>query len=172
MTMGTEQRRNVLVGVDGSPASRQALAFAEKEARMRGADLVVLTSVVGLDPMWLRPYGDIPSTADVTAKGEQRIREVIAEELGADPQVRVDVVATTVSAAAALVARSADAELLVVGSRGFGGFHGLVMGSVSMQCVLHARCPVTVVHAEEATLKPAAGAAAESEPVAVSTTAG
>ena len=110
MTMGTEQRRSVLVGVDGSPASRQAMAFAEKEARMRAADLVVLTSVVGLDPMWLRPYGDIPSTAEVTAKGEQRIREVIAEELGADPDVRVDVVATTVSAAAALVARSGVAN--------------------------------------------------------------
>jgi hypothetical protein len=46
-----------------------------------------------------------------------------------------------------LVDRSADCDVLVVGSRGYGGIRSLVLGSVSLQCVLHAHCPVTVVHA-------------------------
>jgi nucleotide-binding universal stress UspA family protein len=146
-----EQRWNrVLVGVDGSPASRRALAFAENEARMRGADLVVVTSVDVPDEMWLRPYADLLPSANLVAKARERAATVISEELGDQPAVRVMVEVTTTSAAAALVDRSKEADLLVVGSRGHGGFRGLAMGSVSTQCVAHAHCPVTVVRARPA----------------------
>jgi len=70
--------------------------------------------------------------------------------------LEVDALVTATPGPQALIDRSWDSELLVVGSRGHGGFRGLVLGSVSMQCVLHAHCPVTVVRAEPA---PAAEAA-------------
>jgi nucleotide-binding universal stress UspA family protein len=141
-----EHRWNrVLVGVDGSAASRRALVFAEHEARMRGADLVVLASVDVPDEMWLRPYAELLPSTNLMTDAEERARAVIREELDDESGVHVEVDTTTASAAAALVARSQEADLLVVGSRGHGGFRGLAMGSVSTQCVLHAHCPVTVV---------------------------
>jgi hypothetical protein len=68
--------------------------------------------------------------------------------------LNIDVVATTTPATVALVDTSVGPELLVLGSRGRGGFRGLVVGSVSMQCVLHARCPVAVVRATYHTEQP------------------
>lgn len=137
----------VLVGVDGSAAAKEAVAFAAGEAALRGATLVAVMSVELPDYAWIDPYGiDRHSEADHLATAEQRLRQVLAEAGGQD--VPVEVVVTVTPAPAALIGRSADADLLVVGSRGRGGFRGLVLGSVSMQCVLHAHCPVTVVRPE------------------------
>jgi nucleotide-binding universal stress UspA family protein len=102
----TRQRRaRVLVGVDGSPASREALVFAENEARMRKADLLVLTSVDVPDQMWLRPHADVLPATTLVGKAKERARDVIAEELGNHPGVRVQVQATTTAAAVTLVDR-------------------------------------------------------------------
>ena len=138
--------RMVVVGVDGSPSSRHALRFAAEEARQRNAALTVVTSFDVPDILW-------PGAAVTTAVGhrlqvaQRAARKVVDEELPDRSGLTVDVVATTTPATVALVDRSLDADLLVVGSRGRGGFRGLLMGSVSLQCVLHAGCPVAVVRA-------------------------
>lgn len=147
MTEWTGRGTRVLVGVDGSPPSKAALTFALTEARLRGATLIALLAVEIPDRSWLDPYaiGD-PRESRAVPMAEDALRAMLVDA-GTDG-VDVEPVVTTTSAPAALVERSADCDLLVVGSRGHGGFRGLVLGSVSMQCVLHAHCPVTVVRPE------------------------
>ena len=151
----TDRRARVLVGVDGSPAARAALEFAIREARLRDATLVAVMAVEVPDYAWIDPYATRAHPADDTL---QRARDKLDQILAAAGTngLAVDPVVTAVPAATALVERSRSSDLLVVGSRGHGGFHGLVMGSVSMQCVLHAHCPVTVVRPES---KPVEGRA-------------
>jgi len=152
-----DRRLRVLVGVDGSPAARLALEFAVREARLRDAMLVVVMSVELPDYAWIDPYEVNKHPEDATMdRAEHKLRTILSEMDTAG--IDVDRVITTAPAPSALVDRSAGAELLVVGSRGHGGFRGLVMGSVSMQCMLHAHCPVAVVrpepHPEEAVEHP------------------
>jgi nucleotide-binding universal stress UspA family protein len=145
--MTEQERKRVLVGVDGSAGARPALEFAAREAGLRGATLVALMAVEPPDYAWIDPYAvrSHPEAA-LLQTAEQRLRAILSE---VDTHgIEVQPVVTTTSAAAALVERSRDADLLVVGSRGHGGFRGLVMGSVSMQCVVHAHCPVTIVRSE------------------------
>ena len=147
MTENTTGRwPRVLVGVDGSAPARAALEFAVREARMRGAVLVAVMAVHLPDYAWIDPYGVRVPEEDTLRRAREKLDRMLAsvntEGLELDPVV------TAVPAPQALVDRSADSDLLVVGSRGHGGFRGLVLGSVSMQCVLHAHCPVTVVRPE------------------------
>lgn len=140
----TERRPRVLVGVDGSAPAQAALEFAVGEARMRDAVLVAVMSVQLPDYVWIDPYGVRGPEDGTLQRGRERLDRMLAS---VDTQGLVlDPVVTAQPAPRALVDRSADCDLLVVGSRGHGGFRGLVLGSVSMQCVLHAHCPVTVVH--------------------------
>jgi nucleotide-binding universal stress UspA family protein len=140
----TERRPRVLVGVDGSAPARAALEFAVGEARMRDAVLVAVMSVQLPDYVWIDPYGVRVPEDGTLQRGRERLDRMLAS---VDTQGLVlDPVVTAQPAPPALVDRSADCDLLVVGSRGRGGFRGLVLGSVSMHCVLHAHCPVTVVH--------------------------
>lgn len=141
----------VVVGLDGSPVSRQALVFAADEARRRDAELVVLTSFEVPEVWWLGPYAvEAPTVAERQEAARRAAAKVVDEVLPDRSGLRTEVIATTTAPAAALIEAAAGADLLVVGSRGRGGFRGLVLGSVSMQCVLHARCPVTVVPATPA----------------------
>jgi nucleotide-binding universal stress UspA family protein len=148
MTEQTMQRLpRVVVGVDGSPAAQEAVRFAVREAVLRGAGLVAVMSVQLPDYSWIDPYAirEHPE-ASYLQQAEAKLRAILADVGTAG--VDVEVVVSTEPAPAALVARSAGAELLVVGSRGRGGFRGMVLGSVSLQAVLHAHCPVTVVRPE------------------------
>jgi nucleotide-binding universal stress UspA family protein len=145
----------VVVGVDGSPGARKALAWAVDEARLRRCSLRVVHA-------WMVPLIDAmpepwaigspaigPSDDEVyehlvaVAKGV--LDEALEEAKGWAPELEIEGELVEARAAGALIAAAGDAELLVVGSRGRGGFGGLLLGSVSAQCVHHASCPVVVV---------------------------
>lgn len=138
----------VVVGVDGSPGSIAALRFALEEARLRRATLRVVNA-------WSPPPFDLsapgallPEILDaMRAAGEQTVEDALAEASdGALAGVDVERVVQEGAIAQTLVDNCGDATLLVVGSRGRGGFTGLLLGSVSQQVAQHAPCPVTIVH--------------------------
>lgn len=139
---GSEAGR-VVVGVDGSPLSEQALAFGFEEASLRG---VGLTALHAWDTKRSEPVVAPSSLADDAVGDETRaVSESLAGWREKFPDVDVRVVVVRQNAAAALVKASAGAELLVVGSRGRGGFKSLLLGSVSHAALHHAHCPITVV---------------------------
>ena len=138
--------KTVLVGVDGSRGSRKALAWAASEAADHGADLVVLKvwehplpPPVGSGSL---PPGDVPDAAEVAA---EELVAVIKEELGDNPPVLAQPLVKHGRPAEVLIEHSGGVDLLVVGTRGHGGFAGLVLGSVSQHVAAYAQCPVTVV---------------------------
>jgi nucleotide-binding universal stress UspA family protein len=136
----------ILVGVDGSPGSRTALTWAAAEAADHGADLVVLDV---WEQVLLPPIGSgsvpLSGVPDASQGAEEILLTVIREELGEDPPVLVHPRVQHGNPAEVLIEQSADADLLVVGTRGHGGFAGLVLGSVSQHVAAYAKCPVTVV---------------------------
>jgi nucleotide-binding universal stress UspA family protein len=138
--------KTVLVGVDGSANSRKALAWAAAEAADHGADLVVLNVWEHTIPP---PAGSVSVSERYVPEPSQRTAEELLEEiketLGQDPPVLVQPVVKHGSPAKVLIEESADADLLVVGTRGHGGFRGLVLGSVSQHVAAYAKCSVAVV---------------------------
>jgi nucleotide-binding universal stress UspA family protein len=138
--------KTIVVGVDGSPPSRTALTWAAAEAADHGADLVVLTvwEHTLLPPMG---SGGVPPSPvpDPGQRATEDLLTVIKAELGEDPPVVVQPRVKEGNPAEVLIKQSADADLLVVGTRGRGGFKGLLLGSVSQHVAAHAKCPVTVV---------------------------
>ena len=138
--------KTVLVGVDGSPSSRKALTWAAAEAAEHGADLTVINVWQHTLPP---PAGSVSvSERQVPEPSQHTPDELIAEikdALGDDPPVRVQPRVMQGNPARVLIEQSAEADLLVVGTRGHGGFAGLVIGSVSQHVAAYAECPVTVV---------------------------
>ena len=139
----------MVVGVDNSAGAKAALRFALEEARLRQATLRVVHAwqfgnigTTGLEG-WLPAIGgeleDFRQGAAATL--EETLREVGADTEGVAIERHIDQGA----AAAVLVEESRGADLLVVGSRGHGGFAQLLLGSVSQQCAQHALCPVVIV---------------------------
>jgi nucleotide-binding universal stress UspA family protein len=138
--------KTIVVGVDGSPGSRTALTWAAAEAADHGADLVVLNV---WEHMVLPPAGNVSvperGLPDPSQRAAEDLVEVIKEELGEEPPVLVQPLVKQGRPAKVLIEESANADLLVVGKRGHGGFAGLVLGSVSQHVAAYAKCPVTVV---------------------------
>lgn len=136
----------IVVGVDGSAGSAEALKWAVDEARLRGAELHV---AIGWNPY---AYIVIPDGVDTTgwnlpeAEAKATLERMITDAI-IDPAERVAVVRIAVEGHPTPLLRklSEDADLLVVGARGHGGFLGLVLGSTSDQIVKHAKCTVVVV---------------------------
>jgi nucleotide-binding universal stress UspA family protein len=144
----------IVVGVDGSEASKEALSWALVEARLRQSSLRVVYA--WLFPQiggrgYLAPELLDPELLRQTA--QERLDGFVAEVAGESPDIELECIAPEGPAAKVLVEAADDAELLVVGSRGHGGFAGLLLGSVSQQCAHHAPCPVVIVrgadHASE-----------------------
>ncbi|MGQ0838992.1 universal stress protein [Actinokineospora sp.] len=137
----------VIVGVDGSPTSEPALAVAFDQASGRGADLVAVHT-------WIEFAADAYAQRfDVDWDAvESRERASLAERLAGwqekYPDVTVRRVVSRDRPVRSLLEHSADARLLVVGSRGHGGFTGMLHGSTSQALIYHATCPLVVVRAE------------------------
>ncbi|HEX2374126.1 MAG TPA: universal stress protein [Actinomycetota bacterium] len=176
----------IVVGVDASPGAVRALAWAADEARLRLASLQVVHAYHAqalAAPLYFPSQEALPGRA-VAAGGrppEEEMTEALDERTKFQEAVRrqaedlleglldemgetvegIDVQRTVVedrSPAEALVELSGDADMLVVGSRGRGGFSKLLLGSVSHAVVLHALCPVMVIPAGAEDRKPAAPA--------------
>lgn len=141
----------ILVGHDGSECAQAALRWAARLAARAGLDLRVLRAwslTTAPTPASWEP-GFVPPLSDY----ETAVRDELAAQVAAarlDPAVRVTTHVLHRPPAHGLVEAAGGADLLVVGARGRGGFTGLVLGSVSDQCVHHAPCPVTVVRTEVA----------------------
>ena len=137
----------IVVGVDQSEGAKAALRFALEEARLRQAKLRVVHAwqfgyigAPGFEGSLPAVGGDLAEFHEAAeAALDETLRGVVAD--GVAIERRVDQGA----AAPALIEESRDADLLVVGSRGHGGFAQLLLGSVSQQCAQHAFCPVVIV---------------------------
>jgi nucleotide-binding universal stress UspA family protein len=132
--------RRIVVGVDGSAGSRRAVRRAADEARAHGASLEVVTAWNMLDQVTATEFD--PNYGEGRARAD--LQEIVAAELGDDgppASLRIE----NDLPARALLSAAEGAWLLVVGSRGLGGFKGLLLGSVSQQVAHHAPCPVLIV---------------------------
>ena len=131
------------MGVDGSASSKAALAWAVKQARLTGA---VVEAVIA----WEVPvsYGymlPVPDDFDFAENAAQVVADAIAEVSSEGEPVEIRSVVAEGNPARVLLDASEGAELLVVGSRGHGGFTEALLGSVGQHCVHHATCPVVVI---------------------------
>ena len=143
----------IVVGVDGSDCSRAALEFALDEAERRNAGLRVIAAAPEAD-YWAASYGMSPSlmdelTADAEKSAQAMVDDVIRERGRSVAGIPVSVQGVAGAPGRVLVEQSRDADLLVVGHRGRGGFRSAALGSVGLQCVLHAFVPVTVVRPQQ-----------------------
>jgi nucleotide-binding universal stress UspA family protein len=141
----------IIVGIDGSAHAQRALEWAVREAAVRAEPLTVLTVWRTAVGYWGAPvvYAGDQETADNARKAAREALEKAIAEVGAGRPVNATVRAVAGVAAAELIAESAGADLLVIGSRGSGGFARLLLGSVATSVVHHAHCPVVVVPGEE-----------------------
>lgn len=141
-----EERNAIVVGVDTSDSSKEALRWAAEQARLTGAGLRVVMS-------WYFPAGaywvSLPGDLDFEAQTRNALSQTVEEVLGPAPSVLVELVVAQGSPAPTLIEESKSATLLVVGSRGHGAFTGMLLGSVSEHCVSHADCPVVVVRGRQ-----------------------
>jgi nucleotide-binding universal stress UspA family protein len=136
----------IVVGIDGSPGSLHALSWAGREARLRNATLEVVAAWTYPTPVLLVPVAPDPPQVKTLRKDARDMIETALKKVGDDVDgVDVDRRVVEGDTSAALIDRAKGADLLVVGSRGLGGFRGLLLGSVSQQCVQHATSPVVVV---------------------------
>ena len=138
----------ITVGIDGSDHSIRALEWAVNEAAVRNAPLTVLTVHVVPQSGWTGSAIIVPQDPEDLEKERLAVEEMalkVTRQLGEARPASVAVHAVIGFPAQGLIEASRDADLMVVGSRGAGGFVKLVAGSVSDQVVHHAHCPVVVV---------------------------
>lgn len=147
--MSVEPRRSarIVVGVDGSPTSRVALAWAVRQAELTGGSVDAVIA-------WQYPVGygwpaPVVPAFDFAGNARQALAGTVATATAESPQVEIRQHVVQGHPAAALLEAADGAQLLVVGNRGYGGFTEALLGSVSQHCVHHARCPVVVVRAVE-----------------------
>ncbi|MFC5663769.1 universal stress protein [Kitasatospora misakiensis] len=143
--MANSANPRIVVGVDGSPASEQALRWAVDYARMAAGTVHAVAA-------WEYPafYGWAGASVPAPEYNPEELAgkilaDTVTRVVGAQPEVRIDESVLPGNAAQALLEASGGAALLVVGSRGLGGFAGALLGSVSRHLTEHAPCPVVVV---------------------------
>lgn len=141
----------IVVGIDGSAHAQRALDWAVREAALRDVPLSVIAVWRTAVSYWGNPV-IYPQDRALAEQARKNAEEAVDKSLATAGDARpasVTVRAVSGIPAAELVAASAEADMLVVGSRGTGGFSRLLLGSVSTQVVHHAHCPVVVVPDED-----------------------
>jgi nucleotide-binding universal stress UspA family protein len=144
----------IVVGVDHSDGANAALRFAFEEAKLRQAKLRAVhvwqftghLGAPGLEGSYPGFGGELD---DLRGAAEAVLDAALRQVANETDDVQVERRIVEGSPAGVLVEESRDADLLVVGSRGRGGFAGLLLGSVSQQCAYHAACPVVIVHGSD-----------------------
>jgi nucleotide-binding universal stress UspA family protein len=142
----------IVVGVDGSPSSIAALRWALGEAAVRNAEVRAvqawshpfLTSPLGV----VEPALDAEALAAIAGAARERLEAALVEAGASESGIEVEALVKEGAPAPVLLEAARDAELLVVGSRGLGGFAGLLLGSVGRHCVEHASCPVVILRGD------------------------
>jgi nucleotide-binding universal stress UspA family protein len=137
----------IVVGVDGSAPSRAALRWAVEQARLTGGTVEAV--IAWQLPLMLMNHGSAPiyreEETDFADEARKRIDAVISEEVTLADSHLVTTRVVHGHPAQVLLDAADRPDLLVVGSRGHGGFAGALLGSVSQHCVQHAHCPVLIV---------------------------
>ncbi len=132
--------RQIVVGVDGSEGSKCALRWAARQAELTGACL----DVVMIWEVPVVPYG-VWTGYDAGGRAHETLDATVQEVLGRSDRSHVVATATEGRPQFALLEAANQADLLVVGSRGYGSFASLPLGYVSQHCATHASCPVVIV---------------------------
>lgn len=151
--MARADTNTIVVGVDHSEGAKEALRFALDEAKLRGASVRAVHAWTFVPPgAGFIETGYTGADVDVSelhGAAETVLASTIAEVAAADAGVTIERRVVEGTPAGVLVDEARDADLLVVGSRGHGGFTGLLLGSVSQQVAHHASCPVVIVRARK-----------------------
>jgi nucleotide-binding universal stress UspA family protein len=138
----------IVVGVDGSKSSRAALQWAYDEATHHDASLTVISTWHPPAMPMTPPYGSIPPEGYVSQPKRDALdllQKLVADLEERNPPVDVRTAIEEGNPAEVLIERSKEADLMVLGSRGHGGFAGMLLGSVSQHLVAHGQCPIVVV---------------------------
>jgi nucleotide-binding universal stress UspA family protein len=144
-TYSEPSRGKIVIGVDGSASSQQALRWAARQARLTGEELHAVS-------VWDYPTGALVlEDIDWFGITSKTLDDAVTASLHPDEADRVQRSVLRGYPARVLLDAAAEADLLVVGSRGRGGMVGMLLGSVSQHVVTNARCPVVVVRAEPST---------------------
>ncbi len=147
----------IVVGVDGSDASREALRWAAEEAGLRGARLVAVhvwsfvpAQPIGDPGMLAMPAGDLAGQLGAESEAaSSALDEAISDALGSETTLDIDRRVVEGDPGESLIAQGVDADLIVVGSHGRSGLKAALLGSVSRHVVDHAKCPVVVVKSSD-----------------------
>ncbi|MEU1784914.1 universal stress protein [Streptomyces sparsogenes] len=134
----------IVVGVDGSPSSKRALAWGSYMTSAMGGVLEVVTA-------WQSPpsWTGVADDWDPATEAGTMLSGCCVEVFGATPPKDLRITVREGAATAVLLTASAGARMLVLGSRGHGGFAGLLLGSVSAACAEHALCPTLIIHGDD-----------------------
>jgi nucleotide-binding universal stress UspA family protein len=144
------ERSRVVVGVDGSKSSKHALRWAQFIARASASTLEVVVAWQPYTAYGVMGAGMItmPPVWNPARDAEKALTATVDEVFGAHRPAGLQLTVREGGAAHVLLEASEGARMLVVGSRGHGGFTGLLIGSVSAACTEHATCPVLVLHGD------------------------
>ena len=143
MSVSSEARPKIVVGVDGSDSSYEALSWAAAQAEITGSEIEIVTAwEIPNTYGWYPPY---PEEYDPEADARRMLQAIAEKAAREHPGLKVDIRVMEGHPAPALIEASRNAQLLVVGSRGHGAFVEMLLGSVSQHCVSHCACPVVVV---------------------------
>jgi nucleotide-binding universal stress UspA family protein len=144
-----EEMSGIVVGVDGSAHSMKSLDWALDEAALRNTSVTVLAVAPAAASIW-GITGQFDPSPETQEKVKKAAEEIVKEACARHGQQQVTVRAVSGVASDELIKASENADLLVVGARGAGGFARLSIGSVGSQVARHAHCPVVIVRGDDA----------------------